>query len=244
MKKVVLITGGSRGIGKATAEVFAKNGYSVAINCFANTDRAEETVRYLRDNGGEAICVPADVASEEQVMNMVHNVRKAFGQIDILVNNAGISQQKLFTDITPEEWRRMFAVHVDGTFHCCRAVLPDMIFRKSGKIINLSSIWGIVGASCEVHYSAAKSAVIGLTKALAKEVGPSGITVNCVAPGVINTDMNATLDDDTLTSLKEETPLCRLGTAKEIAEIICFLASENADFITGQVISPNGGFVI
>ena len=138
----------------------------------------------------------------------------------------------------------MFAVHVDGTFYCCKSVLPDMIFRKSGKIINISSVWGIAGASCEVHYSAAKAAVIGLTKSLAKEVGPSGITVNCVAPGVIATDMNSEFNECTIRQLQDETPLGRIGTAKEIAETIGFLASDNADFITGQIISPNGGFVI
>lgn len=244
MKKVALITGSSRGIGKATAEWFSEAGYSVAVNCLNHSDSAETIVYHLHSLGREAICVRADVTSSDQVDQMVRTVRKTFGQIDVLVNNAGISQQKLFTDISDQEWRDMFAVHVDGTFYCCKSVLPDMIFRKSGKIINISSVWGIAGASCEVHYSAAKAAVIGLTKSLAKEVGPSGITVNCVAPGVIATDMNAEFNECTIRQLQDETPLGRIGTAKEIAETIGFLASDNADFITGQIISPNGGFVI
>ena len=244
MKKVALITGSSRGIGRATAEIFAENGYAIAINCIQNTDAAESIVADLRSLGKDAIFVQADVSSAEQVDRMVHSVRKTFGQIDVLVNNAGISQQKLFTEIDTDEWQKMFGVHVDGTFYCCKAVLPDMICRKSGTIINVSSIWGMVGASCEVHYSAAKAAVIGLTKALAKEVGPSGINVNCVAPGVIATEMNDAFDDDVLNQLKEDTPLCRNGTAREIAELIYFLASDKASFVTGQIISPNGGFVI
>ena len=227
MKKVALITGSSRGIGRATAEIFAENGYAIAINCIQNTDAAESIVADLRSLGKDAIFVQADVSSAEQVDRMVHSVRKT-----------------LFTEIDTDEWQKMFGVHVDGTFYCCKAVLPDMICRKSGTIINVSSIWGMVGASCEVHYSAAKAAVIGLTKALAKEVGPSGINVNCVAPGVIATEMNDAFDDDVLNQLKEDTPLCRIGTAREIAELIYFLASDKASFITGQIISPNGGFVI
>lgn len=175
---------------------------------------------------------------------MVETIQKQWGNVDILVNNAGIGQQKLFTDITDTEWRSMFAVHVDGTFYCSRAVLPAMISRKAGCIINISSMWGQIGGSCEVHYSAAKGAVQGMTKALAKEVGPSGIRVNCVAPGVIRTEMNRLLDEETWTALKEETPLECVGNAEDIANMVYFLATEEASFITGQVIGVNGGIVI
>ena len=175
---------------------------------------------------------------------MVSQIAEEMGDIDLLVNNAGIAQQKLFSDISEEDWDTMFAVNVKGMFHCIQAVLPRMIHYKRGKIINLSSIWGMVGASCEVHYSAAKAAIIGMTKALAKEVGPSGIQVNCVAPGVIDTPMNAQLDATALDALVEETPLERLGTPLDVAHMIAYLASPQADFITGQVFSPNGGFVI
>ena len=175
---------------------------------------------------------------------MTKEVLHQFGHIDVLINNAGIAQQKLFTDVTETEWERLFCVNVTGVFHCCQAVMPGMIRRQRGKILNLSSIWGMTGASCEVAYSAAKAAVIGLSKALAKEVGPSGITVNCVAPGVIDTQMNASLDDETRAGLREETPLGVLGKPEDVANLLFFLASEQADFITGQVISPNGGFVI
>ena len=190
------------------------------------------------------MAVHADVSDAAQVRTMVQRVNEVFGHIDILVNNAGIAQSKLFTELAADDWDAMFDVNVKGVFHCCQSVLPGMISRKKGCIINVSSIWGLVGASCEVHYSAAKAAVIGLTKALAKEMGPSGIRVNAVAPGVIETDMIAGLDRQTREALKEETPLCRIGTAEDVAQTIRFLASEGAGFVTGQVISPNGGFVI
>ena len=158
--------------------------------------------------------------------------------------NAGIARQELFTDVTLDQWRQMLGINLDGVFHCCQATLPDMIRRKSGRIITLSSMWGQVGASCEVAYSAAKAGVIGLTKALAKEVGPSGITVNCVAPGVIETEMNGLLDQETKDALAEETPLERMGTPADVAEAIWFLASQGGSFFTGQVLAPNGGFII
>jgi 3-oxoacyl-[acyl-carrier protein] reductase len=244
MNKTVLVTGASRGIGRATALLFGSKGYHVIINYHANETAAKELLQTFRDNNYSGMIFRADVSDETQVKNMIAAAEKQFGMIDILVNNAGIAWQKLFTDITTEEWNRMFAVHVNGTFFCCRAVLPNMIAQKNGRIINLSSMWGITGASCEVPYSAAKAAIIGLTKALAKEVGPSNITVNSVAPGVIGTEMNDDLDDEALQILCDKTPLCRFGTADEVARAIYFLASEDADFITGQVLSPNGGFVI
>ena len=167
-----------------------------------------------------------------------------FGQPSLLVCNAGIAEQQLFTDITEEQWQRMLAVNLSGVFYCCQAFLPAMIARKHGCIVNVSSIWGLQGASCEVHYSAAKAGVIGLTRALAQEVGPSGVTVNCVAPGVIDTDMCAHLDEDARAALRERIPLGRLGTAAEVAEVVAFLASPAASYLTGQVISPNGGMVL
>ena len=186
----------------------------------------------------------ADVADAASVNDMIRAVINKFGKIDVLVNNAGIAEQRLFTDITSEAWDRMISVNLTGVFNCIKAVLPGMISRKSGKIVNVSSIWGITGASCEVHYSAAKAAVIGLTKALAKEVGPSNIQVNCVAPGVIDTEMNASLTEADRMAITEETPLGRIGTAEEVASAILYLASPKAGFITGQVLSPNGGVVI
>lgn len=244
MSKTVLITGASRGIGAETARQFARAGYRVAINYYTHRQSANQLLKELEKDEADAAAFCADISDRIQVDSMVRQVAARFGQIDVLVNNAGIAQQKLFTDITPDEWHRMFAVNIDGMFHTTQAVLPQMIRRQSGRIINLSSIWGIAGASCEVHYSASKAAVIGFTKALAKELGPSHIAVNCVAPGVIDTEMNAKLDQDTIDSLCEETPLGIIGKPADIAGTILFLASRQSGFITGQVISPNGGIVI
>ncbi len=243
-QKTVLVTGASRGIGYAIAKKFAQNGFNVAINYNVNRTAAESLERELASQQCRVMTVKADVSSQEQVLNMIESVNSHLGNIDILVNNAGIAGQSLFTDITTEEWDKMFDINVKGMFHCCKAVLPQMIRNKWGKIVNISSIWGLTGASCEVHYSASKAAIIGLTRALAKEVGPSNIQVNCVAPGVIDTDMNSELDDQTLDELKEQTPLGVIGTGNDIAETVFFLTSDNAKFITGQVISPNGGFLI
>ncbi len=243
-QKTVLVTGASRGIGNAIAKKFAQNGFNVVINYNVNRTAAESLEKELAREQCRVMTVKADVSSQEQVFHMVESVNSQFGNIDILVNNAGIAEQRLFTDITTDEWDRMFNINVKGMFHCCKAVLPHMIRNKWGKIVNISSIWGLTGASCEVHYSASKAAVIGLTRALAKEVGPSNIQVNCVAPGVIDTDMNAGLDAQTLDELKEQTPLGVIGTGNDIADTVFFLTSDNSKFITGQVISPNGGFLI
>ena len=242
--RTVLITGASRGIGAATARAFAAEGYSVAINYLKSGDSAEALKAEISERGGYAEIFRADVADAASVNDMIRAVINKFGKIDVLVNNAGIAEQRLFTDITSEAWDRMISVNLTGVFNCIKAVLPGMISRKSGKIVNVSSIWGITGASCEVHYSAAKAAVIGLTKALAKEVGPSNIQVNCVAPGVIDTEMNASLTEAARMAITEETPLGRIGTAEEVASAILYLASPKAGFITGQVLSPNGGVVI
>ena len=243
-KKVVLVTGASRGIGKAVAERFAREGYAVALHYNTGKVEAEAAVQKLISAGYTAMAVQADVRDSAQVQQMVDTVSHALGNIGILINNAGIAQQKLFTDITDEEWHNMFAVHVDGTFYCTRAVLPAMIRQKQGCIVNISSMWGQVGGSCEVHYSAAKGAIQAMTKALAKEVGPSGVRVNCVAPGVIQTEMNKLLDTETLEALREDTPLEMLGTAEHVADLVYFLCSEQATFITGQIMGINGGMVI
>lgn len=238
-EKVVLITGASRGIGAAAARRFAAEGCRVVVNYNRSRAQAEALAEEI---GGWA--VQADVSDPVQVQNMVDNVLDKFCQLDILVCNAGIAQQKLFGDLTDEDWRRMFAVNVDGVFYTIRAALPHFIHRKAGRIVTVSSMWGQIGGSCEVAYSAAKAAVIGLTKALAKEVGPSGITVNCVAPGVIATEMNANLDAEALAALAEETPLGIIGQPEDVAQAIWYLASDDAGFLTGQVLAPNGGLVI
>ncbi len=244
MSKTVLITGASRGIGAETARRFAKEGYAVGVNYCSSQTQAEELVRELEAMGVTAKAYQADVSDRAQVDRMMDAFFKDFGHMDVLVCNAGIARQELFTDVTLDQWRQMLGINLDGVFHCCQAALPDMIRRKSGRIITLSSMWGQVGASCEVAYSAAKAGVIGLTKALAKEVGPSGITVNCVAPGVIETEMNGLLTQEIKDALAEETPLERMGTPADVAEAIWFLASQGGSFFTGQVLAPNGGFII
>lgn len=230
----VLITGASRGIGAAAARAFAERGDKVFINYNNSQEAAEELVK---ETGGVAI--RADVSNANEVNAMFEKI----GSVDILINNAGISGFYMLDAMSDEEWKRMIDVNLNSVFYCTRAVLPQMINRKQGAIVNVSSMWGICGASCEVAYSTAKAGIIGFTKALAKEVGPSGIRVNCVAPGVIDTDMNKALDEDAKKALCEETPLGRLGTPEEIAKAIVFLADENS-FITGQILSPNGGLVI
>lgn len=230
----VLITGASRGIGAATARAFAERGDKVFINYNNSQEAAEELAK---ETGGVAI--RADVSNANEVNAMFEKI----GSVDILINNAGISGFYMLDAMSDEEWKRMIDVNLNSVFYCTRAFLPQMINRKQGAIVNVSSMWGICGASCEVAYSTAKAGIIGFTKALAKEVGPSGIRVNCVAPGVIDTDMNKALDEDAKKALCEETPLGRLGTPEEIAKAIVFLADENS-FITGQILSPNGGLVI
>ena len=243
-QKTVLITGGSRGIGAAAVRAFAAAGYAVALNYHVSRDAALRLTEELSAQGYTILPVQADVSDPVQVRDMVDNVLDKFCQLDILVCNAGRSWVGLLGDMTAEEWRELFSVNLDSVFYCCKAVLPHMIHRKKGKIITVSSMWGQVGASCEAAYSASKAGVIGLTKALAKELGPSGIAVNCVAPGVIDTEMNKNLTDEDLDALREETPLERIGKAEDVAESVLFLASEGADFITGQVLCPNGGLII
>ncbi len=242
---LAIVTGASRGIGSAIARTLAGRGYDIVINYNNSKTSAVSLASEIeKEYGVRATAYKCDVASKDEVEEMISYAHKTFGEIDVLVNNAGIAQQKLFTDITDDDWDRIFATNVRGTFLCTRAVVPHMVRRKYGRIVNISSIWGMVGASCEVHYSASKAAIIGMTKALAQELAPSGITVNCVAPGVIETDMNSILPAETLDILREETPVGRLGTVEDVAHAVAFLADRENSFITGQVISPNGGTVV
>lgn len=242
--KTVLITGASRGIGAAAARRFSKEGYTVAVNYSVDAAGATALVEEIAANGGDAFAVCADVANADAVEQMAQTVLSRCGQVDVLIHNAGIAQQALLTDTTPQEWRAMMGVHLDGAYHCIHALAPQMIRRHKGCILTVSSMWGEVGASCEVAYSAAKAGLIGFTKALAKELGPSGITVNCVAPGVIDTAMCSALTAADRMALREETPLERLGTPEDVANALWFLASPAASFITGQVLGVNGGFVM
>ncbi len=231
--KHILITGGSRGIGRATVELFTRKGYHVSFFYHSHRDDAETLSKATNAQG---IC--CDVACEEQVRQAVSQLPP----VDILVNNAGLSHYGLISQITSQEWDRLFAVNVKGIYHCVNAILPSMLSRQEGCIINVSSMWGQVGASCEAAYSATKGAVIALTKALARELGPSGIRVNCVAPGVILTDMVGNLSRETLEDLAEECPLGRNGKPEEVAEAMAYLAE--ASFVTGQILGINGGFVL
>lgn len=238
--RTVLISGGDRGIGAAAARAFYRAGYRVAILYHCNAEAADALQKELPG----VTAVQCDVASRASCELAFRAAEQALGWVDVLVSNAGIAQQKLFTDIAPDEWQRMLDVNLTGAFNLCQLALPGMIRRKAGRILTVSSMWGQTGGSCEVHYSAAKAGLIGLTKALAKEEGPSGITVNCVAPGVIETDMMAAFTAEDKAALAEETPVGRLGSADEVAALLVFLAGEDAGYITGQVFGVNGGLVI
>lgn len=244
MKKTVIITGASRGIGAATAILFAEANYNVILNYNNSFESASLLARSLSSRGFSVTTMKANVANRLEVELMVKETVYKYGGVDILVNNAGIAHQGLITDIDEIDTNKIFDVNLKGVYNCCRAVTPIMVNQKSGKIINISSMWGQVGASCEVAYSATKAGVIGLTKALAKELAPSGITVNAIAPGLIETSMNSNIDIESLSSFVEEIPLGRMGGADEIAQAVYFLASENADYITGQVLGVNGGYVV
>lgn len=242
-RQVALVTGASRGIGRAVAARLAKAGYAVGVNYHERQDKANELVAEITAAGGRALAVRADVAVRAEVDDMVRRVEDAFGPVTLLVNNAGVAGQALFQDVTDELWERYFAVNLNGMRHTIQAVLPHMLHEKAGCIVNISSIWGQHGASCEVTYSCTKHAIIGLTRSLAMELAPSGIRVNCVAPGVIDTDMVKVLGDETLRDLADQTPLGRLGTPDDIAAAVAFLAGEGASFITGQVLTADGGFI-
>ena len=244
MDKIALVTGSSRGIGRAVARRLAAEGYAVCVNYRVRQDCAMSLVSEITAAGGRAMAVQADVAHRVQVNEMVRRVEGEFGPVSLLVNNAGVAGQALFQDISDELWHRYFSVNVDGAFHTIQAVLPRMLHEHEGCIVNISSIWGLRGASCEVTYAATKAALIGLTRSLAAELAPSGIRVNCVAPGVIRTDMLNALPPAVLPQLAEETPLGRLGTPEDIAEAVAFLADQRASFITGQVLTVDGGFIL
>ncbi len=245
MNKSVLITGASRGIGAACAEEFAKGGYNIAINYLNHEDAALSLKeRLISQYGTDAVCIRADVGEARDCERLIKEAHERFGFIDVLVNNAGVSMQKLVTDTSADEWDRMIGVNLSSVFHCSKAALKYMIPEHKGVIVNIASMWGEVGASMEVAYSASKSGVIGLTKALSKEVAPSNIRVNAVSPGVVMTDMMKDFDEETVAWLKDETPLLTLGAPEDIAKAVCFLASDEARFITGQILSVNGGFVI
>ena len=244
MRRIALITGGSRGIGAACVRLFARNGYSVVFLANRSVDRAQALTDELRAEGQDVRFRCCDVSDGAQVAEVLSDILRVFRRIDALVNCAGVAHIGLFTDMTEEAWDALFAVNVRSVFSVTKAVLPGMISRQTGSIVNVSSMWGEVGASCEVAYSATKAAIIGLTKGLAKEVGPSDVRVNCVTPGVIGTDMNAQLTDEDRKALAEETPLGRIGSAEEVAQTILYLCGEGASFITGQVLGISGGLVI
>lgn len=240
--KTAVITGASRGIGRETARLFAKNGYNAVI-CYNNSRaEAESLLNELIGEGYSAVIYKVNVSLLSEVEKMFSDIYQRFGSIDVLVNNAGISSFGLLTDVLDKDFCSVNSVNYGGTFFCCREAARYMLKDHSGSIVNVSSMWGICGSSCESVYSATKAAVIGLTKALSKELGPSGIRVNCVAPGVINTDMNSHFDEDTIAALADNSSLCRIGEPIEVAEAILFLSSDKASFITGQILSVDGGY--
>ena len=244
MKKTVIVTGSSKGIGAAAAIRFAQKGYNVVINYNESYESANILCRSLISNGYSVITQKANVANKLEVDLMIKETLYKFGRIDVMVNNAGIAYQGMITDTDEIDFDKIIDVDLKGVFNCCKAVTPVMVNQKYGRIINISSMWGQVGASCEVAYSAAKAGVIGLTKALAKELAPSGITVNAIAPGIIETNMNSNLSVDELNEFVKEIPISRMGSADEIAAAIYFLSSDDAEYITGQVLGINGGYVV
>lgn len=244
MKPVALVTGAAQGIGRAIALELSQAGYAVCINYFRHHQEALDLADALLQAGRESIAVQADVADSAAVSSMVRRIQAELGPVTLLVNNAGIAGQALFQDISDEQWDRYLAVNLTGARNAIRAVLPGMLREKSGSIVNISSIWGLRGASCETAYACTKAALIALTRSLALELAPSHIRVNCVAPGVIDTDMVRALGEETLRDLAEQTPLGRLGTPTEIAHAVVFFASEKASFLTGQVLTADGGFTV
>ncbi len=244
MQKVALVTGAARGIGAAIAKRLAEDGYALALNYNKSREKAEALAASIRKTGASALAVQADVAERQQVEEMFAQVREELGEVDLLVCNAGIAGQAQIQDLTEERWHEFFAVNVDGCFHSVQCALPHMLREHKGCIITISSIWGLRGASCESAYSATKAAIIGLSRSLANELAPTGIRVNCLAPGVIDTEMMDEFSVEEKEALAEETPLGRLGRPEDIAKAVSFLASEEASFITGQVLTCDGGFIV
>lgn len=244
MNKTVVVTGSSRGIGSAIAIKFSELGYNVVINYNSSEDMAINVLKKVRNNGSLAIAVKADVSDFFEAKSLIDNAVSEFGKIDVLINNAGIAYQGLFTEMSARDWDSIIGVNINSLFNCTQPAAVQMIKQHSGNIINISSMWGVTGASCEVAYSASKAAIIGFTKSLAKELGPSGVRVNCVAPGVIHTEMINDFSQSDIDALVAETPCMRIGTPEDVAESVAFLAKDSSSFITGQVIGVNGGFLI
>lgn len=243
--KNVLITGATGGIGEAIAKAFAEKGYDLALQYNKSEDKASEIKNELEKTYGiKALTIKADLTRNEEIEALAKKALSEFGTVDLLINNAGIAHQELFQLCSDEKVKEIFDVNIMSAMKLTKEILPSMIKNHSGRIINISSMWGICGASCEVHYSASKSALIGFTKALSKEVGPSGITVNCIAPGFIDTKMNAHLTDEDVQEIVDCTPMMRKGTGEDVAYLCEFLASDKAGFITGQVISVDGGYSV
>ena len=240
--KTILITGGSRGIGKCIAENLAKDGFNVVLNYNKSEKQAKQIKKELEEQGINIEICKADVSKREEVKKLVKFALNKFGNIDVLINNAGIAKLQMFNDITDSDWNEMIGTNLNSVFYCLQEALPNMIHNKNGCIINISSIWGLVGASCEVAYSVSKAGIDGMTKSLAKELGPSNIRVNSIAPGVIDTEMNSNLDNAIKEEIKNETPLNKIGKPIDIYRCVKWLIED--EFTTGQIISPNGGYVI
>lgn len=242
--KTAVVTGGSRGIGYATVKALAYEGFTVNFTYLNSSDSAKALEKEMQSKGYNVISHKCDIKNFSDTKNLVNDIINSFGKIDLAVNNAGISHSGLFTETDPDQWDLIIRTNLTGCYNLCHATIPNMVKHKSGSIINISSVWGETGASMEVAYSTAKAGLIGFTKSLAKELGPSGIRVNALCPGVINTDMLSDYTPEELYDLKLQTPLMRLGAPEDIADAVCFLASEKSGFITGQILGVNGGFYI
>lgn len=240
--KIILVTGGSRGIGASMVKLLALDGYKVILNYNKSGDCAKKIKEELEEENVNIDIIKADVTNKSEISYMVNKVIDTYGRIDVLINNAGISQEKVFLDVSDEDWQNIIEANLNSTYYCTKRVLPYMLKNKEGCIINISSIWGVTGASCEVGYSTTKAAINGFTKALAKEMGPSNIRINCIAPGIIDTDMNKNLNKEDIEKIKEEIPLNRIGKTEDIAKCAKWLIED--DYTTGQIINVNGGWFI